>query len=311
MKWITTTSSATWRYSLRMKRLAVDSAESRSADTAAPANWQARLSLGFADDAGTTRMVERSHTGPLRVQKPLYPEGKEVCHAIVVHPPGGVVGGDELTIDAFVRANAAAFITTPGAAKWYKANGRISQQDVRLEVATNACLEWLPQETIFFNAAHVRLNHTVSLAADASYIGCEILCFGRTASGEAFDTGCIEQRTEIRRDGKLLWFEQGMLSGDSSSMNSPLALAGRTVCASLLSAGKTVLPSVVAALREEAGGIIGANDMFGITQMKSVLVARYLGDSSETARHLMMRVWQRLRPEQIGRAAIIPRIWNT
>lgn len=294
-----------------MKRLAADSAESRSADTAAPANWQARLSLGFADDAGTTRMVERSHTGPLRVQKPLYPEGKEVCHAIVVHPPGGVVGGDELTIDVFVRANAAAFITTPGAAKWYKANGRISQQDVRLEVAANACLEWLPQETIFFNASHVRLNHTVSLAADASYIGCEILCFGRTASGEAFDTGRIEQRTEIRRNGKLLWFEQGMLSGDSSSMNSPLALAGRTVCATLLSAGKTVLPSVVAALREEAGSIIGANDMFGITQMKSVLVARYLGDSSETARHLMMRVWQRLRLEQTGRAAIIPRIWNT
>jgi urease accessory protein len=294
-----------------MKRLAADSAESRSADTAAPANWQARLSLGFADDAGTTRMVERSHTGPLRVQKPLYPEGKEVCHAIVVHPPGGVVGGDELTIDAIVRANAAAFITTPGAAKWYKANGRISQQDVRLEVAANACLEWLPQETIFFNAAHVRLNHRVSLAADARYIGCEILCFGRTASGEAFDAGRIEQRTEIRRDGKLLWFEQGMLSGDSSSMNSPLALAGRTVCATLLSAGKTVLPSVVAALREEAGGIIGADDMFGITQMKSVLVARYLGDSSETARHLMMRVWQRLRLEQTGRAAIIPRIWNT
>lgn len=295
-----------------MKRLAVDSVESRSVDAVAPAtNWQARLSLGFADDAGTTRMVERSHTGPLRVQKPLYPEGKGVCHAIVVHPPGGVVGGDELTINAVVHANAAAFITSPGAGKWYKANNRISRQDVRLEVAANACLEWLPQETIFFNAAHVRLNHTVSLAGNASYIGCEILCFGRTASGESFGSGCIEQRTEIRRDGKLIWFEQGMLSGDSSSMKSPLALAGRTVCATLISAGKTVLPSVITALREVAGGIVGANDMFGVTQMKSVLVVRYLGNSSETARHLMTRVWQRLRPEVVGRAAVIPRIWNT
>jgi urease accessory protein len=294
-----------------MKRLADDSAQSRPASTAVPANWQARLSLGFADDAGTARMVERNHAGPLRVQKPLYPEGKEVCHAIVVHPPGGVVGGDELTINAFVRDNASAFITTPGAAKWYKANGRISRQDVRLDIAANARLEWLPQETIFFNAAHVRLNHTVSLAADASYIGCEILCFGRTASGESFDTGRIEQRTEIRRAGKLIWFEQGMLSGDSSSMRSPLALAGRTVCATLISAGKTALPPVIAALREEAGGIIGTNDMFGLTQMKSVLIVRYLGDSSETARHLITRVWQRLRPEVIGRAAVMPRIWNT
>jgi urease accessory protein len=295
-----------------MKRFAADSVEKALPDNvASPASWRARLSLGFADDGGTTRLVERSHFGPLRVQKPLYPEGGAVCQAIVVHPPGGVVGGDELTIGATVGANAKALITTPGAAKWYKANDRISRQDVHLQVDTNATLEWLPQETIFFNAAHVRLNHTVSLARDATYIGCEILCFGRTASGESFDSGRIDQCTSIRRDGRLVWSEQGALSGGSSSMNSPLSLAGKTVCATLLAIGKALPSSVIAGLREEAADAVAATDMFGATQMKSILVVRYLGNSSETAKQLMTRAWQRLRPELTGREAVVPRIWNT
>ncbi|MEN3294626.1 MAG: urease accessory protein [Burkholderiales bacterium] len=295
-----------------MKRVATDSLEKRPLESAANgAHWQARLSLGFADDAGTSRLVERSHYGPLRIQKPLYPEGGEVCHAIVVHPPGGVVGGDELTIAASARSDAKALITTPGAAKWYKANGFASRQDVHLEVAANASLEWLPQETIFFNAAHVRLNHTVSLAADAAYIGSEILCFGRTASGESFTAGRVEQRTSIRRGGKLIWFEQGALSAAGPSMTGPLGLAGKTVCATLLAVGKPLPAAVVNAIREDAAGVVASGDLFGATQLKSICVVRYLGNSSETAKQLMTRAWKLLRPQLTGREAVVPRIWNT
>jgi urease accessory protein len=273
--------------------------------------WQARLTLAFANDAGASRLVGRSHVGPLRVQKPLYPEGREICHAIVLHPPGGVVGGDQLEIVASVGSDAKAFITTPGAAKWYKANGRISRQDVRLDIAAGATLEWMPQETIFFNTAHVRLNNSISLDKDAAYIGCEILCFGRTASGESFDSGCIEQTTSIRREGKLVWYEQGALSGGGSSMTSPLALGGRTVFATLTAVGKTHPAAVLAAIRDEGAALAQDNELFGATLMKSVLVVRYLGDSSERARRLMACAWQRLRPHLIGREAVIPRIWNT
>jgi urease accessory protein len=292
-----------------MKRFASDSAENLSTASSTP--WQASLSLGFADDGGTTRMIDRRHFGPLRVQKPLYPEGHEVCHAIVVHPPGGVLGGDQLMIAASLQDCSKAFISTPGAAKWYRANGNISRQDVQLDVGANASLEWLPQETIFFNAAHVRLNHTVSLAQDASYIGCEILCFGRTASGESFDAGRIEQRNSILRDGRLIWFEQGSLDGGSASMQNRLALAGKTVCATLIAVGSIIRSPVIGAIREEAAGIVDSADLFGVTQMKSVLVVRYLGDSSEIARQIMMRAWQRIRPELIDREAVVPRIWNT
>lgn len=297
-----------------MKRIAADSDTDPSLKDAVPPavdHCQARLTLGFADDNGTTRMIERSHFGPLRVQKPLYPEGIQICHAIVIHPPGGVVGGDELAIAARVGDNAHALLTTPGAAKWYKANGRYSKQNVRLEVEADASLEWLPQEAIFFNAAEVQLDHAVSLDIGATYIGCEILCFGRTASGESFNTGRIAQRTSIRRDGKLIWFEQGMLIGGSAAMQSPLGLADKTVCATLIAAGKPVSPACINAIRADAAATMAQLGSFGVTQLKSVLVARYLGDSSETARQLMMRVWQNLRPELMNRAAAVPRIWNT
>jgi urease accessory protein len=277
---------------------------------AAGIRCDARLELGFAQCDGT-RMVRREHFGPLRVQKPLYPEGKDVCHAIVVHPPGGVVGGDELSISAHVQADAAALLTTPGAAKWYKANGRISRQDVRLVADDGASLEWLPQETIFFDQAQVCLEHEVMLGKDATYIGGEILCFGRTASGERFASGCIRQRTSIRRDGRLVWFEQGTLDATDSAMHNPLGLAGKTVCATLLAVGKTLPNASLARLRDDAGSLAADGELFGVTQTRSVVVTRYLGDSSETARRIMMRAWQLLRPEIAGREAVVPRIWNT
>lgn len=294
-----------------MKRLAAELNEEslpRGADLHSGKHCQARLSLGFADDAGTTRLIERSHFGPLRVQKPLYPEGASICHAIVVHPPGGVVGGDELSIAARVGDHAHAFITTPGAAKWYRANGHVSKQEIRLEVGAGASLEWLPQETIFFNASQVQLEQSVTLVANAVYIGCDILCFGRTASGESFNSGRVAQRMSIRRDGKLIWFEQGALLGGSADMSSPLGMAGKTVCATLIAAGKPMTAALLNAIRDDAGNLTVD---FGITQLKSVLVARYLGDSSEIARQVMTQVWQRLRPELLGRNAAVPRIWTT
>ncbi|MRW84756.1 urease accessory protein UreD [Pseudoduganella sp. FT26W] len=269
--------------------------------------WQASLTLGFADDAGTTRLLNKIHYGPLRVQKALYPEDHKVCQAIIVHPPGGVVGGDQLEIDIGVGASAHAFITTPGAAKWYQANGKQSRQTVHLHVNENAALEWLPQETIFFDTANVVLEQHVELAAGATFLGCEILCMGRRGSGEVFRTGRIRQRNSIRRAGRLIWWEQGDMVG--GRLDSPLALNGHTVCATLTAAGKPLPAAVLNDIRADIAAD-GAH-VFGVTQTKGVLVARHLGDDSETARRLMLAVWRRLRPHLLERAAVTPRIWQT
>ncbi|SFN31297.1 urease accessory protein [Nitrosospira briensis] len=272
---------------------------------------QARLTLGFTKDAGATRLTERNHLGPLLVQKPLYPEGREVCQVVIVHPPGGVVGGDKLEVTAKVGPAASAQITTPGAAKWYKANGRVSYQNIKLDVGPGGTLEWVPQETIFFDNAQVMLDHSVALEKDASYIGCEILCFGRTASGESFTGGQIRQRSSIRRDGKLIWFEQSRLEGGSTAMKSPLVLSGSTVCATLIAVGKAVPAALLREMSEGADAIGDSPGNFGVTQFKSIIVMRYLGHSSEIARRIMLHAWGLLRPVMLNRQAMVPRLWNT
>jgi urease accessory protein len=266
------------------------------------ASWQASLRLGFARDGETTRLVERAHRGPLRVQKPLYPEGAGICHAILLHPPGGVVGGDQLDIAIDAGAGAHAFLTTPGAAKWYRSNGKVSSQRVAIQVGAGGACEWMPQESIVYDAARVDLHQEVALAAGASYIGMDILCFGRRASHERFTTGMVRQHLRIRLAGKLVWWEQGVLT--PAAIASRFGLNGRTVCATLIAVGPPVPAALLATLR-------ALDPELGITQMKSVLVARYLGDDSETARHALVRVWQHVRPHLLGCAAPMPRIWQT
>ncbi len=294
-----------------MARVIPSESRPARAEPARPGHLLATLSLGFGRDGAATRLFRREHYGPLRVQKALYPEGQSVAHAIIVHPPGGVVGGDELRIDTSVETGAAAVVSTPGAAKWYRANGHVSRQQLRLRVADDAALEWLPQETIFFNEADVQLDTTVDLQGNARFIGCDILCFGRTASGERFDNGRIRQQLRILRDGMPLWLEQGRLLGGSAQMQSPLGLAGHTVCANLVAVGVPLSPALMQALRERCTTVADGRGRFGATQMKSVLLVRYLGDSSEIARRVMLAAWQLLRPALLLREATELRIWNT
>lgn len=264
--------------------------------------WQASLALGFVRDGATTRLVRREHRGPLRVQKALYPEGPDACHVIVVHPPGGVVGGDRLAIDIDAGPGCLVLATSPGAAKWYRANGRVSHQAVRLTAGVGAAIEWLPQETIFYDAAAVDLELDVELAAGATYLGSEILCFGRVAAGETFASGRVRQRTSIRQAGRLLWWEQGVVT--PAGIASPLGMAGHSVCATFIAVGAGVPAALQAHLR-------AADPQLAVSQVKSVFVARHLGHDGEAARAAMLRVWQALRPHLLGRPACVPRIWHT
>jgi urease accessory protein len=273
-------------------------------DPPAAAPWQASLQLEFGVAFGATRLLRRAHAGPLRVQKALYPEGPRACQVIVVHPPGGVVGGDRLGIDMRLGEGCQVLATTPGAGKWYRAgrSGQASRQDVRLRAGDGATLEWLPQESIFYDGASVELEHEVELGPGAAYIGSEILCFGRRAMGESFVHGQLVQRIRIRQAGRLVWHEQGRL--DAAGLASPLGLRGQSVCATLLAVGKPQPAGVLALLRAEVPGL-------AVSQVKSVFVARHLGADAETARAAMLRTWQAVRPHLLGREACVPRIWNT
>ena len=176
-------------------------------------NWRAELTLDFERRGARTVLAARRHDGPLVVQKPLYPEGDAVCHAIVVHPPAGIAGGDELEIAARAGEGAHALLTTPGAGKWYRSMGPWARQALAFEARAGACIEWLPQETIVFDGALAETAYDVNLGAQAGIIGWDIVCLGRTGSGERFASGTLRSSIRIRRENRLLWLERGRIDG--------------------------------------------------------------------------------------------------
>jgi urease accessory protein len=273
------------------------------------APWQAELGLGFARRGESTLLVRREHRGPLRVQKPLYPEGPGLCHAIVLHPPAGIAGGDRLQIDIELEGGAQALLTTPGAGKWYRSAGLLAEQNVTLKVGAGATAEWLPQESILFSGAHAAMRTAVDLAPGARYIGVETLCFGRRASGETFDRGSLHLGTDIRLGGRLLWRERGAIDGGSPLLDSPVGLRGFSVCSTVLAAGCELAPETLGACRTVAVKETGAR--WGVSALPQLFVGRYLGHSAQAAREWFVAIWQHLRPTIVGGEAVVPRIWNT
>jgi len=265
--------------------------------------WKAQLDLQFASVEGKTLLAGKRAEGPLAVQKALYPEGDEVCHAIIVHPPGGIVGGDELLLRARAEIGSSALLTTPGAGKWYRSAGPSASQ--LLEFDVEGALEWLPRETIVFNGARATLGCEVRLGKSARYIGWEILCLGRTRSGEKFESGSLRLETVVTREGRQLLLERGQINAGGRILHSPAGLGGRTVFGTMLAASPSFDAALLPALRQEMPGCIVA------TLLPGLLVIRYLGDSTEQAFAAFSGIWHRLRPAVLSRRAIEPRLWRT
>ena len=277
------------------------------ADPVAATPWVAQLDLAFIRDpnqhARTTLMTK--HVGPLRIQKALYPEGGMPCHAIVIHPPGGIAGGDMLGIDITVEADAAALITTPGAAKWYGSTGQPASQRVVMHL--EGALEWLPQETIIFDHAQPRSALEIHAAADARMIGWECLIFGRKGCGERFTSGLFSQHIHLHIEGEPIWEDRLVLHGDDPLFSSPVGLRGHhalATCWALLPKSQRWDDVTLEALREHSPTIAW-------TRLHTrLLVGRMLGEPM-LLQAALRHAWHGLRPSVLGRAANPPRIWAT
>jgi urease accessory protein len=266
-------------------------------------SWRAQLQLGFASRAGKTYLARRLHSGPLLVQRPFYPEGS-ACHAYIVHPPGGVVGGDELQLDVDAAPGSHVLLTTPAAAKFYRSDGRTAQQTQTLR-AEGAAIEWLPQESIFYPAALVRSTTRIELATRSRFIGWEMACLGLPARDEAFDAGELRLHLELCVDDAPLLIDSLRLSGSGSALHSSWGLAGHTSFGTLLAypADRTALEAV--------RGIQIERVELAATLVDEVLVVRCLAQRAEAIRRGFIQAWHRLRPQLLDRPAVLPRIWAT
>ncbi|UYG06160.1 urease accessory protein UreD [Halomonas sp. M4R1S46] len=277
--------------------------------------WAASLDLGFSARDGVTRLARARHQGPLRVQRPFYPEGRDAagrpgaCHLYLLHPPGGLVSGDALRITADVEMGAHALLTTPAANKLYMADshGVAWGQHTRLRAADGAVLEWLPQETIAFDGSRGVQRTTIELAGGARCLGWEVLALGRPASRLPYVSGCIEQRFRLLRDGRPLWLERQPLDPAHPRFRGRWGQGGASVQATLWAVGLSEESDAIEALR----GRLPANPCWAVTVRHGVLLLRYLGNDRNEAWRLCEAAWKVLRPRLIGREACVPRIWRT
>ena len=271
------------------------------------AGWHAALELDFAADNGRTWIARKRHSGPLVVQRPFYPEGEKICQTVLVHPPGGIAGGDELEIAITVGRSACVQLTTPGAGKWYRGFGRPARQVVRIRVGDSAACEWLPQENIVFDGALADMVLEVELAPGGVFCGWDFTCLGRPSSRERFASGRLRQRVAVLRECKPLFHERAYIDALDVNVAEISGLGGHCSYGTMFLAGRPVADDVLAAARE----VVDDDEHAGVTRMGEMLVARWVGDSMESGRALFTRLWTVLRPWYLGRAAVLPRIWNT
>jgi urease accessory protein len=268
--------------------------------------WRARLELGFAKRADRTVLAHRRHSGPLTVQKPFYPEPSGTCHVYLLHPPGGVAGGDSLELDISVADGAHALLTTPAAGKFYRSDGRQALWRQRFKAESGSTLEWLPQETIVFDGSRAELCSRVDVETGARFIGWETVCLGRPAARESFLLGHYRQRLEIWHEERPLLIERSLFQGGDRLLSAAWGMQECPVGATLFAwpADSQTLEQLRVQVPEDAG-------LFGATLIDGLLVCRYLGSQAEHARRALIVAWRVLRPRLLGLPACEPRIWNT
>ena len=267
--------------------------------------WLSKLSLSFANRFGNgelqrTELVDRQQQGPLTIQRPFYPEGKP-CHIYLLHPPGGIVGGDKLELDIFLDHDSHLLMTMPGASKYYRSHNNIAQLKQKVTLASDSIIEWLPQENIFFNGSNANLTTEFNLALGSRLLGWENLCFGRPVMHEKFEQGNIKSRLTINLPDEL------GLDEHLKIINGNCAPIGNYTYSATLFAypiDPTILQLVQKRLEDSIIPI-------GATALGQLLIVRLLANDNQICQQYLQRLWSLLRPLIINLPACPPRIWAT
>ena len=272
------------------------------------AGWQASLKLEFALKNHKTMLTDNAHFGPLMVQKPFYPEDNGCCHTYLIHPPGGIVGGDELNINVLLQPHAHALITTPAANKFYRSDGRLAVQNQLFNVNDHAILEWLPQETVYFNDARCHSTTKINLDETSKLFAWEVQCLGLPAQKELFNSGSCLQHFEVWQNKQPMLLESNRFIGNDSQLTAPWGMNKQTSVGTFLLTDREACldRSFILKLLKEYPDTISA-----CTQVNGLFVIRALALYAEPIKELFINLWEVLRPILLERSPCPPRIWQT
>lgn len=267
-----------------------------------------RLALRFdAPDGALTRLADLYQHDPCRALLPE-PDPGEPRTAVLITTAGGLTGGDRLALTVTVDARAAALCTPQAAEKIYRSPGDAAEIDIRMTVAAQATLEWLPQEMILFDGAHLRRRIGIDLAADARLLAGDITVFGRTAHGESLTHGALFDRWDLRRDGRPVWVDAVRLADDiPARLAHPAGFDGAVAQALILYAAPDA-----AAARDRLRAVIEGHDagtVAGASVIDGLLLVRLLDRDAARLRRCFALLWAALRPG-LGSPGRMPRLWR-
>jgi urease accessory protein len=272
--------------------------------------WHARLQLDYAREGG--RSVARfAHHGPMRILQSLFPESPTVCHNVLVHPPGGLVAGDTLEIAVSAAAGSHGLVTTPGASRFYRSEGETALQDVRIRVAAQARIEWLPLEALYYSGCRAGNRLSMELAPGAELLGWDVAALGLPQANQPFVRGSVLQHLELQGG----WLERGRIAADDATlMDGPLGLAGHRCLGTLfLAAGSEVTRQRREDLLEAARSLIAAHPLAASAGATApgprVVVVRVLAPLVEPAMQLLKAVRRAWRPLLWNLPPVEPRGW--
>lgn len=273
-------------------------------------SWHARLRLDLRREGG--RCVARhEHQGPLRLLQTLYPEGEAISHHVLVHPPSGLVGGDELDVQVRVGAGAHGLVTTPGAARFYRSDGAPAIQRTRIEVEAGGRIEWLPLEAICYSGCIAENHLHLQLAPGAEAMGWDLCALGLPEAGQPFTAGSLLQHLALGEQ----WLERGRIdAANTRLMDGPLGLAGQRCLATLFfAAGEPLTRERREQALELARQVIGSHPLAAHAGATSpadgVVVVRVLAPLVEPATTLLRAIRDAWRPALWDLSSVAPRLW--
>lgn len=216
---------------------------------------------------------------------------------VFLNTAGGVTGGDRLRFELALGAGVQATATTQTAERAYASTGAAGHIDIALQVGAGARLDWLPQETILFEASHLARTTRIDLAGDGAVLCVESVVLGRVAMGETLRQLTFSDRREIWRDNVPILIEPLHLSGDTLARRGPAGLRDALAISTLAFVAQGA-EDALAPLRDLVG------DMGAVSGWDGKCVVRLMSRDAHALRRRVAALLQHLR------GGALPRVWQ-
>ena len=283
-----------------------------------------RGSVAFGQADGKRRLLRLRQEGSIKLMLP----GNDISQSDVVfiNTAGGITGGDRLRFEANIGRKTQLRIAAQTAERVYRRLNNYGEMLMAFNLGADSQLDYLPQETIFYNGGALKRRLRVDMASSASFFTSEMLVLGRQAMGESVNFGHLHDQWCIYQKRRLLFadslkfddfsassaadyvggasynrlaFTNALKNASASAFNKAACLAGYRIIGTLLYVG-----AGASELRPRVQQILAERElMAGVSAWNGLLLVRGLANQLVPLKQAFMdiSVFIRKRP--------VPKVW--